>query len=101
MQIDLTPILTAVVGLCAAIITYVVVPWIKSKTTQQKREDLLAWAKVAVAAAEQLYGSEYAAEKKKEAIDFLTAKGFNVNEDELNAAIEAAVNELHSKMNDK
>lgn len=97
MAIDITMIVNAVIALIAAIISVFVIPWIKSKTTSQQREDLIAWVKIAVAAAEQIYkGDKRGAEKKQYVLDFLNKNGFSVNEDSVNAAIEAAVKQLNS-----
>lgn len=98
MTIDITAIINAVIALIAAVISAFVIPWIKSKTTSQQREDLIAWVKIAVAAAEQIYkGDKRGEEKKQYVLDFLTKNGFSVNEDSVNAAIEAAVKQLNSE----
>ena len=71
---------------------------IKSKTSSQQREELIAWVKIAVAAAEQIYkGTKRGEEKKQYVLDFLEKNGFSVNEDSVNAAIEAAVKQLNSE----
>ena len=54
-MIDLTPIFQAVIALLAALITYKLIPWIKSRTTKQQQENLYAAARIAVYAAEQLF----------------------------------------------
>lgn len=98
MTVDITTIINAVIALIAAVITAFVIPWVKSKTTSQQREDLIAWIKIAVAAAEQIYiGDKRGAEKKQYVLDFLAKYGFSVNEDSVNAAIEAAVRELNNE----
>ena len=49
--------------------------------------------KIGVAAAEQLYkGQGRGEEKKKYVLEFLASMGFTVDEEAINAAIEAAVN---------
>ena len=96
MNIDLTPIFQAVIALLAALVTYKLIPWIKSKTTDAQRKELLEWVKIGVAAAEQLYeGQGRGEEKKKYVLEFLASMGFTVNEEAVNAAIEAAVNQLN------
>lgn len=98
MTIDVTAIVNAVIALIAIVVSVFVIPWIKSKTTSQQREDLIAWVKIAVAAAEQIYnGAKMGAEKKQYVLDFLTKNGFAVNEDSVNVAIEAAVKQLNSE----
>ncbi len=97
MNIDVTTIVNAVIALIAAIISAFVIPWIKSKTTAQQREDLIAWVKIAVAAAEQIYKGEKRGEEKKQyVLDFLEDNGFSIDDDSVNAAIEAAVKQLNS-----
>ena len=52
---DITPIVKAIITLLCAIITVVVVPYIKSKTTATQQKKINEWIKIAVAAAEQIY----------------------------------------------
>ncbi len=53
--------------------------------------------KIAVAAAEQIYqGEKRGAEKKQYVLDFLAQNGISFSEESVNAAIEAAVNELNA-----
>ncbi len=96
-MIDITAIINAVVALVAAVISVFVIPYVKSKTTAQQREELVAWAKIAVSAAEQIYkGEQRGAEKKQYVLNFLAKNGFSVDEEAVNAAIEAAVKQLNS-----
>lgn len=92
MNIDITPIIEAVVALIAALITAFVVPWIKEKISKEKLEKIKMWVEVAVEAAEQLYkGSGRGAEKKAYVIDFLNSKGYTIDPQSLENLIEAAV----------
>lgn len=92
MTIDLNMIIEAVIMLIAAIISAVVIPWIRSKTSAAQFEQIEMWVTVAVEAAEQLYvGSGRGAEKKAYVLEFLNSKGFNLEWDEIDAMIEAAV----------
>lgn len=96
-MIDITPIVNAVIALLAAGVSVFLIPWIKSKTTDAQRKELLEWVKIGVAAAEQLYkGQGRGEEKKKYVLEFLASMGFTVDEEAVNAAIEAAVNQLNS-----
>jgi hypothetical protein len=95
---NLTPILNALIALCAALVTAFVIPWVKSKTTAQGRETLLAWVKIAVAAAEQLYKSTDCGQKKVYVQEFLHGKGYDIATEEIENAIESAVLELHSEL---
>ena len=95
-MIDITPIVNAAIALIAAAVSVFLIPWIKSKTTDAQRKELVEWAKIGVAAAEQLYkGQGRGEEKKQYVLDFLKQKGFTVDEESVNAAIEAAVSQLN------
>ena len=96
MQFDITTIVEAVTALIAAIITAFVVPYIKSRTTTNQQQQINAWVRIAVTAAEQIYaGSGRGEEKKAYVIDWLRKHGVTVDESKLDALIEAAVFELN------
>lgn len=94
MNIDIiVKVITPILG---AIITYILVPWIKQITTREQRENIYFWVKVAVAAAEQIYKEKGQGKLKKEyVVDFLVSKGINITIQELDVLIEAAVKELN------
>ena len=95
MNIDITVIVEAIFGLIAAVITAIVIPYIKSKTNRQQQEEINAWVKIAVAAAEQLYrGSGRGEEKKAYVLTWLADRGITLDEEKLDAMIEAAVYDL-------
>ena len=77
---DITPIIEAVAALIGVIVTCVLIPFIKSKTTASQQAEINAWVKIAVSAAEQIFKG--------------SGHGVTVNENELDALIEAAVYEL-------
>lgn len=94
-MIDITTVLEAVATLAMAIITTFVIPYIKSKTTTEQQEQINAWVKIAVTAAEQIYtGPGKGDEKKAYVLSWLEKQGYTVDEDKLDAMIEAAVYEL-------
>lgn len=93
-MIDLTPIFRAIILLIASLITYKLIPWIKARTTGTQQANLNAMAKVAVYAAEQLYGAGQGDKKLEYARKVLQSAGFDVNTDVLRAAIENAVHNM-------
>lgn len=94
---DITTIIEAAAALVAAVITAVVIPYIKSRTTAQQQAEINAWVKIAVTAAEQIYrGSGRGEEKKAYVINWLREHGITVDEAKLDALIEAAVYELNT-----
>lgn len=97
-MIDLTPVINAVIALAAALCTVFLVPWLRSRTTAQQRSELLTWVDIAVTAAQQLYHSADGQIRKEYVRNFLNGKGYDVNDKDVDAAIEAAVLKLHREM---
>ena len=94
---DITTIIEAAAALVAAVITAVVIPYIKSRTTAQQQAEINAWVKIAVTAAEQIYrGSGRGEEKKAYVLNWLAEHGITLDEDRIDALIEAAVYELNT-----
>lgn len=94
---DITPIVKAFVALLATIITVVIVPYIKSKTTAVQQKKINEWIKIAVAAAEQIYqGVGRGQEKKAYVLAYLAEKGIELDEATVDAMIEAAVYALNN-----
>ena len=92
---DITVIIEAVFALLAAIITAIVIPYIKSKTTASQQAEINAWVKISVTAAEQIYtGSGRGEEKKTYVLNWLREHGITVDAEKLDALIEAAVYDL-------
>ena len=84
---DITVIIEAVFALLAAIITAIVIPYIKSKTTASQQAEITA--------AEQIYtGSGRGEEKKAYVLNWLQEHGITVDAEKLDALIEAAVYDL-------
>ena len=97
---DITPVINAVIALIAAVITAFVIPWIKSKTTAAQREEIEAWVRIAVTAAEQIYkGSGRGEEKKEYVLDFLKGKGLTFDMASINLMIESAVKDMNDTFN--
>ena len=95
MTYDITPIVQAIIALIGAIITCVLIPWIRSKTTKEQQEEIKQWVKIAVAAAEQIFvGQGRGEEKKQWVLEFLSKYNLKVDPDAIDAMIEAAVWEL-------
>lgn len=94
---NITPILQAVAALLATVITFVVVPYIKSRTTASQQSQINEWVRIAVAAAEQIYSAPGKGDDKKAyVLTWLREHGVTVDEAQLDALIEAAVYELKS-----
>ncbi len=88
---DLTPIIDIIISVLSLILTGFLIPFLKEKLSQEKFENLKAWTKIAVAAAEKLYGSKTGQQKKEYVVSFLLSKGFVIDVDKVNALIESEV----------
>ena len=72
---DITPIIEAVIALIATVITVLVIPWMKSKVSASKWENLQAWAEAGVNAAEAIFiGSKLGKDKRKYVEKYLKEK---------------------------
>lgn len=96
--IDITPIAEALVTLAAVLISSFVIPWIKKKIGAEKMTEFLSWVDIAVAAAEQLFDHIDTATKKEYVTAFLKDKGFELDAQDMDNAIEAAVIRLHKEL---
>lgn len=94
-MIDLTPIINAIIAVLGALALRYVVPWVMERTTAAKRENLLKWVEIAVAAAQQLYYQSDGQKRLEHALGILEGKGFDVNDEAVLSAVEAAVLKLH------
>lgn len=96
-MINITPIVEAVFALLAAIITAVVIPYIKNRTTAQQQAEINAWVRIAVTAAEQVYkGTGRGEEKKAFVLEWLKSHGVTVDTEKLDALIESAVYDMNN-----
>lgn len=95
-NIDLTPIFEAIITIIAALITTRLIPWIKTKTTNEQQALMYATAKTLVFAAEQLYGAGEGAAKMDYVINHLEAKGFTADRDSIEAIVKENIANLHA-----
>ena len=98
MNIDITQIVVAVIGLMSVIITSVVYPLIKSKLTNSQWESIKNYALAGVQAAEIIIGAGKGAEKFAWAKEYIEAQckahGIKIDMDTVQVAIENAWKEL-------
>lgn len=94
MNFDITDIIEAVVVLISALMTTFLLPYLRQKLSDDKRQKLIFWIETAVKAAEQLYGSKAGQQKKDYVVAFLLSKGIVADIDEVTALIESEVYKL-------
>ena len=95
MTIDITEIIVAVISVLGAIVTAFVVPWIKTKTTTNQQIIIESFARAAVLAAQQIFGTEENQKKKDYAVQYITEQlkkaGITLDIDAISTVIEAAL----------
>lgn len=92
---DITLIIKIILMILAAVYTYILVPYIKAKTTGSQLDSLKNFVRMGVRAAEMLYREEGMGQAKKQyVLNYLKNLGYSVDEDEIDALIEGAVFEL-------
>lgn len=96
MQFDFTAIFQAILALLGAIITYWLVPYVKSKATAQQQANVAILVRTAVAAAEQLYGAGMGKAKLDYAQTWLNERGVNYSRAEIEAAVRDLGNDIIS-----
>ncbi len=95
MNINVDIIIKVIIPILGAIVTYVLVPYIRKKFSNEQLEYIYAWVVIAVRAAEQMNNAGLINIPKKEyVIQHLNEKGLDISESDLDAMIEAAVKEL-------
>lgn len=101
MNIDLTQIIVAFIGLISLILSTIAAPYIKAKTTREQRENIIFWAKLAVQAAEKIYNEAGMGQKKKEFVEhYLAEHGILLDGAQLDVVIESAVLQMQADLSD-
>ena len=96
MQFDFTAIFQAILALLGAIITYWLVPYVKSKATAQQQANVAILVRTAVQAAEQLYGAGMGKAKLDYAQAWLNERGVKYSRAEIEAAVRDLSNDIIS-----
>jgi len=93
-------IFTLIISLIGVVLTGLVVPWLKTKISNEKLATVEMWVNIAVAAAEQMkVAGMITGDKKTYVVQFLKDKGITITDEELDALIEAAVYEINKAKN--
>ena len=99
MTFDLTQVAVALIGLVSLILSTIVAPYIRAKTTREQRENILFWAKLAVQAAEKIYAEAGMGAKKKEFVEhYLAEHGILLDGAQLDVVIESAVLQMQNDL---
>ena len=102
MNIELMlQIALALISIIGALITYVLVPYIKARTTETQQKKIWNGVLIAVQAAEQIFNKPGAGQDKKAyVLNVLNQKGIQIDATQLELLIEAAVFQLNQSKNE-
>lgn len=103
MNIDITQIVVAIIGLLGLVVTSVLVPLIRTKINAEQWDIIYNYAVAAVQAAEIIIGAGKGAEKFEWAKEYIEAQckahGIKIDMDTVQVAIENAWKELGLDVN--
>ncbi len=103
MNINLTEIIVAFIGLLGVIVTSVLVPFLKSKMSVEQQKKLAQSVKIVVSAVEQLYSNGVIVKenKKQIAIKKLKEMGIDTTDDRIYKQVDMLIEAFVSEMNGK
>ena len=94
MTFDFTGLFEIVMSVLSVIASCFLIPWLKERLSAERLERLVKLVRIAVEAAEQLYGGGTGQQKKEYVVSFLLSKGIVFDVDEVTAIVESAVYQL-------
>ena len=96
MELDYTAVILAIISVIGAILTKVLVPYLKTKIDEQKLSEIKFWVDIAVIAVEKAFEEEPGRGeiKKYQVMEFIQRMNFPITEEQLELLIDAVVEEL-------
>lgn len=95
-MLDLTQLAQAIISLAAAIVSAYLVPWLRSKLSNEQLAKAKSWIQIAVYAAEKLYGAGNGDQKLAYAEEILRKHGISLDTATLKAMIDAQIKEMEN-----
>lgn len=97
-MIDITPIVNAFITLIGLLLTTFLIPWIRTKISNEKLKEIQKWTSVGVKAAEMIYTESGMGDAKKKYVrKFLESKGYKLDIETVDALIEATVRDMQQE----
>lgn len=93
-MIDLTPLVEALIGVLATLVSLYLIPWIREKLTAEQFDKARKVVEVAVYAAEKMYGAGHGDEKLAYAEQILAAHGVKLDAKRMSAMIDATIKKM-------
>ena len=94
--LDLTQLAQTIISLAAGIVSLYLVPWLRSKLTNEQLSKAKSWVQIAVFAAEKLYGAGNGDQKLVYAEGILRKHGIRLDTATLKAMIDAQIKEMEN-----
>lgn len=96
MNIDYTAVILAIISVIGAILTKVLVPYLKTKIDEQKLSEIKFWVDIAVIAVEKAFEEEpgMGEVKKYQVMEFIQKLNLPITEEQLELLIDAVVEEI-------
>lgn len=94
--LDLTKLAQAIISLAAGIVSLYLVPWLRSKFTNEQLSKAKSWVQIAVFVAEKLYGAGNGDQKLVYAEGILRKHGIRLDTATLKAMIDAQIKEMEN-----
>lgn len=96
-------IVGAIITILVALITGFVIPWLKTKISNENLDKITYYTEMAVRCAEQLYTPEQWREKKAYVLNYIRELangtfGVNLSDQDIDVLIEGAVNSVKEKL---
>ena len=96
-MIDLTPLVEALITLAVTAISVFLIPWLKTRYSNETLAKAQGWVQVAVYAAEKLYGAGNGDAKLAYAEDFLAAHNIKLDTATLKALVNAEIRKMEQE----
>lgn len=94
--LDLTQLAQTIISLAAGIVSLYLVPWLRSKLTNEQLSKAKSWVQIAVYAAEKLYGAGNGDRKLAYAEEILRKHGIRLDTATLKAMIDVQIKEMEN-----
>ena len=94
--LDLTQLAQTIISLAAGIVSLYLVPWLRSRLTNEQLTKVKSWVQIAVYAAEKLYGAGNGDQKLAYAEEILRKHGIRLDTATLKAMIDAQIKEMEN-----
>lgn len=95
-MIDITAVIETIITILGVVITAVLIPYIRKKTSIAQQEQIQSLISIAVFAAEQIYNTSGAGEEKKAyVLKFLNQHNITLDSEKIDAMIESTVKLLN------